>query len=135
MRPPSGAGLPSDGRPGMTGPPVERLLWQGRESVDRCAALLLAGRGVELQLPRNFNHSLFAALQQPSMPQAELLDVTGGPDMLARIAGVGGLEDLRRLETPARGSGSSVRVVSPALLMIGPDVETRDVGAASGESL
>lgn len=106
----------------MTDSPRDRLLWQGSASIDRCAELLRAGRTVELQLPSNFNHALFAELHgDVPTPQAERLDVAGGPDLLSRIARIDGLESLQGLQPSARDSAAEVRIVSPARLVIGPD--------------
>lgn len=99
------------------------LLWRGTETIGAaCDTLARHGR-VEVQLPTDFHHAVFARLHPHAPPgQVEEVDVSGGAELIARISSIPGLDALARLEQPVAAAHARVRVVSPSpkLLITAP---------------
>ena len=90
------------------------LAWQGEETVAACREAMKRGAEVEIGLAAGLHHALFRHLHPegtPGMPEG--LEEEGGPQLLRRIAAVAGLEELARLEQPAKRARYRVRLVSP----------------------
>lgn len=94
------------------------LRWPGAETLKAARAAIRNGSPVEIELPLEVHYALFKHLQTGRAEgAAEDIDTTGGAELLAPIAAVAGLEELKRLETAVRRSGYQVRLTSPEPLL------------------
>lgn len=99
--------------------PLIRLTWHGHETISVIPKLLDETEEIEIALPLDYNHSLFHALHPDARPaDLENIDAQGGPELLARIAKVRGLEELAQLVDVLKNARASVRVSSPPTLLI-----------------
>lgn len=91
-----------------------RIQWAGEESLAEADEILKRHREVIIVLARDYHHALCRRLhpQEPGAP--EVLDIHGGIELLERIAGVGGLQDVGRLAQVIGGRPARVRLTSPA---------------------
>jgi hypothetical protein len=97
----------------------ERLRWQGAESVDAIVARLERTGRVVIELPADYNHAIHALLHEGESPvDAEEIDKSGGTDLLERLAGVHGLEELSMLAGALIGDNISVQVQSPPTIIL-----------------
>jgi hypothetical protein len=95
------------------------VTWRGRETVANLPDLLEQAEQVEVVLPQDYNHVLFRTLNPEAPASAvEAFDVSGGPELLKRLAAIRGLEALGELGEALRGSRAGVRVLSPPVLVI-----------------
>jgi hypothetical protein len=96
-----------------------RLLWQGHETVETILRLIQSPVCIEVDLPLDYHHALFEKLH-PGAAQGspEIIDVSGGPELLGRIAGIKGLECLATLVAPLSKARATVRLSDPARIMI-----------------
>jgi hypothetical protein len=93
---------------------VVNLMWHGRATVDVARAAVNDHRDVELQLPAGFHHAVLVHFQtNATPPPAQSIDVVGGPELLAEIAAIHGLDALGELTDPVQREHARVRVVSP----------------------
>jgi len=99
--------------------PLIRLTWHGHETVSLIPGLLNEFEQIEISLPLEYNHALFETLH-PDARAADLenIDAHGGPELLARIATVSGLEELENLTGLLNNARASVRIISPPTLLI-----------------
>jgi hypothetical protein len=99
--------------------PLIKLPWHGHETIESIPALLVAAQRIEITLPPNYNHALFSVLH-PNEPPAQLedIDASGGPELLADIASVSGLEEFTALTQALREAHATVQVLSPAKIII-----------------
>lgn len=99
--------------------PLIKLTWHGRETVASVPALLDQAEQIEIILPLNYNHALFHRLH-PHAPPAELeaIDVSGGPELLVKIATINGLEEFDALASKLTTAQTEIRVVSPPKVVI-----------------
>lgn len=99
--------------------PLIKLTWHGHETIESVPSLLDQAQQVEITLPSNYNHSLFCKLH-PDEPPAQLEEIhaSGGPELLADIAAVSGLEEFTALSEPLAASNATVQVVSPPKVVI-----------------
>lgn len=99
--------------------PLIELMWHGRETIEAVKELLNQTEQIEIELPDNYNHSLFRALH-PDASAAELEDIddSGGPELLTDIATVSGLEELAELVGALTAARASIQIVSPPKLVI-----------------
>ncbi len=94
---------------------VTNLIWHGSETVEAVTAALGRSTDVELQFPANYHHAVVAHFRPAqAVPSVEVIDVTGGAELLAHFRGIRGLERVAALAQPARRVHAEVRVVSPA---------------------
>lgn len=93
-----------------------RLLWRDRQSTREARKALAEFGRVELDLPPNFHHALFAHLQPRAEAghRPEVLDIEGHAELLRRIADIQGLDDLAELADMVAEADGSVRVRSPS---------------------
>jgi hypothetical protein len=99
--------------------PLIRLTWRGHETIALIPRLLDQTEQVEIALPADYNHALFHALNPDAPPSApEDIDASGGPELLADIARIRGLEELATLTGVLSKVQASVRLVSPPTLVI-----------------
>ena len=99
--------------------PLMKLTWRGRETVEALPPLLDHAEQIEIDLPAGYNHSLFRLLRPDAPPvQLEETDVSGGPQLLASIASIKGLEELSKLIEPLTAARAAVRVSSPPKIVI-----------------
>lgn len=95
--------------------PIGQIEWQGVETVAVARGMVLGHRPVEIHLPANYHHALFMRLRAGNAPaQPEVLDITGGPELLTEIARIDGLKDFDDLAPTASETGSRIHVVSPS---------------------
>ena len=99
--------------------PLIKLPWRGRETIESVPPLLEGAQRIEITLPSNYNHALFETLH-PGEPPAQLeeIEAAGGPEMLAHIAAVSGLEEFSLLTEPLTAACARVQVSSPAKVFI-----------------
>ena len=90
------------------------LAWEGDATIKEARTALRRGDEVEIELAAGLHHALFRHLH-PDDPRGapEDLDEEGGPELLRRLAGVAGLEELARLARSAKLAPYRVRLVSP----------------------
>lgn len=99
--------------------PLIELPWRGEETIANAPRLLDKARQVKITLPANYNHSLFSVFHPEAQPgNTEVVDVSGGRELLATVASIKGLEGIARLadELPAREL--NIQVISPPAIMI-----------------
>lgn len=98
---------------------ITRLLWHGPETVKKVRALLDQSARIEIELPTNYNHVLFRTLH-PNALQAELetMDTLAGPELLAYVATISGLEELAALTEALSEAQATVQIVSPPKVII-----------------
>jgi hypothetical protein len=89
-----------------------RLTWRGPQTVAEVARKLAKRKPVVVSLPWSFHHALCVQLCDYAKAHG-MLNVSGGSELLARIAEITGLQDLAQLREPVRLAGASVRVYSP----------------------
>ncbi len=93
--------------------------WRGKETVDAVLDNLVPSGRVEIVLPVNYNHALFASLDpEADSAQTEELDIEGDVMLLRKIAELRGLEDLAALIEPLSGMSARVTVLSPPRIVI-----------------
>ena len=96
-----------------------RLLWNGAATAQTIKSMFRHSARIEVELPDNYNHALFARLHSGASPtQPERIDVSGGAELLARIAEVKGLEGFAELAEPVAKWCASVHVQSPPKVLI-----------------
>jgi hypothetical protein len=99
--------------------PLIKLPWHGHETIESIPPLLDKAQRIEITLPSNYNHALFSVLH-PGEPPAQLedIDASGGPELLANIAAVSGLEEFSALTEALTAANARIQVVSPAKIFI-----------------
>ena len=90
----------------------KRVTWRGPKSIAEIARKLAQRKAVAVSLPWSFHHALCVQLSDYAKVHG-MLDVSGGAELLARLAEVTGLQELARLREPVRLAGATVRVHSP----------------------
>ena len=101
--------------------PLIKLTWRGHETIESIPPLLGDARQIEIILPANYNHSLFCALHPDEPPaQLEEINASGGPELLAAIATVKGLEEFIALAKALSTAHIEVQVVSPPSVILKP---------------
>ena len=93
---------------------VVNLTWQGRDTLDAARAAVNGRQDVELQLPAGFHHAVLVHFHPSTKPGDAELDIRGGSEILARAAGIRGLDALGELQDPVRRAHAEVRIVSPS---------------------
>jgi hypothetical protein len=89
-----------------------RLLWRGPETVAEIARKLQKRKPVAVSLPRSFHHVLSVRLCDYAKLHG-MLDITGGADLLGRVAEITGLHEFAQLRELVGRAGAGVRVHSP----------------------
>ncbi|MDT8385869.1 MAG: hypothetical protein RQ736_00005 [Thiogranum sp.] len=99
--------------------PLVALTWHGHETVAAIPEMLEVTERIEVVLPADYNHALFRALHpRASSSDLEQLDVRGGPELLAQMARVNGLQELEILIDALHAARAQVQIVSPPMLVI-----------------
>ena len=95
-------------------PELVALRWGGAQSVKAVRSAIRNRSRIEIELPLEVHYALYRHLhpQAPRVP-AEDVDASGGAALLAQIATVAGLEEIRQLEAAVRRARYRVRVTSP----------------------
>lgn len=95
------------------------LPWHGHETIESIPALLHEAEQIKITLPANYNHALYHALhsEAPRVP-LEKIDASGGPELLANIATVSGLEEFTALTDALTAAQATVQVASPPTIVI-----------------
>jgi hypothetical protein len=91
---------------------VVSLRWPGSATLRAARAAMRAGSPVEIGLPLEVHHALQSRLYPPDGDAAE-----GGAELIARVASVTGLEELKGLQAAVRRARYRVRVTSPEPLL------------------
>lgn len=92
-----------------------RLIWEGSETLHHAAELIRQRSDVELQLPSELHFALFTHFYPTEeRTQPDAIDVSGGTEILEKVAEVRGLEQIRELIEPTAHAGAEVQVVSPS---------------------
>lgn len=92
---------------------VTNLPWRGVETIEAARAALAAKQSVELHLPAGFHHAVYAHFRR-ELESAEQVDVSGGVELLQRLAEIRGLDPLADLEPSITQAHAAVRVLSPS---------------------
>lgn len=86
--------------------------WKGFATIPKVAARLARRSAITLSLPAGFHHAVSVRLC-PATCRANL-DVTGGVELLEKLAQVAGLREFADLAGPVAAAGARVRIQSPA---------------------
>lgn len=99
--------------------PSITLPWRGQETIQSIPQLLDHTQQIEIVLPDSYHHALFTALR-PDEPPGQLEDISssGGPELLAAIAGVKGLESFQQLVDAAAAANAIVEISTPTTIFI-----------------
>ncbi len=99
--------------------PLKRFTWRGQETVEKVISTLPQATCIEILLPANYNHALFRLLYPGETHTAvESLDYTAGPEVVAEIATIAGLEPLTALSKALSSANASIQLTSPPTLII-----------------
>lgn len=97
-----------------TKPGIVALAWESLPSVQAARQAMKAGAQVRISLPQGTHHALFQHLHPgAARGTPESFEIEGGPELLPRIAGVAGLEEVRKLEATARRLRYRVALSTP----------------------
>jgi len=90
------------------------LRWPGTGTLKEARAAIRRGIPVDIELPLEVHYALYKHLHpdRPHTPSEEI-DASGGAELLAPIATVAGLQDLKELESAVRKARYGVRLTSP----------------------
>ena len=90
------------------------LRWPGTGTLKEARAAIRRGTPVDIELPLEVHYALYKHLHpdRPHTPSEEI-DTSGGAELLAPIAAVAGLQDLKQLEPAVRKARYGVRLTSP----------------------
>ncbi|MCK9532448.1 MAG: hypothetical protein M0R77_18200 [Gammaproteobacteria bacterium] len=97
--------------------PLYRVRWSGVNCIGEVRDKLARYGRAEIQLPPDYHHALYRRFHDGGTATAQLLQVSDGADLMHRILGVKGLEDLARVEDLVRETGAHVELVSPVPLI------------------
>jgi hypothetical protein len=105
--------------------PLIRLTWHGLETLEAVPKLLNQTEQIEIELPNDYNHALFSTLHpEASTAELEDIDISGGPELLAEIATIKGLEGFAALIDVLKSVQATIQITSPPkLLIIVPSLE------------
>ncbi|HET7061610.1 MAG TPA: hypothetical protein VFI43_05480 [Nitrosospira sp.] len=109
--------------------PLIKLTWRGRETVESVPALFERAEQIEINLPPGYNHSLFCLFHPHAPPsQLENIKISGGPQILERVASIKGLEEFKALTEPLTIAGVTVQVLSPPkIVLTRPDAKVNKI--------
>lgn len=94
--------------------PETRLLWDGKSTLLALRELVQARLNFELQLPPDYHFALFRHLYPHAATDAPgRIDISGGAELIGRIADIRGLNELAELASLVAASHAQVRVLSP----------------------
>jgi hypothetical protein len=95
------------------------LVWEGDATVEAARKAMKRGDAIEIGLPLGVHHALFRHLHPESAPGLpEDLDELAGPEILRRISTVAGLEEIAKLEKPAKAARYRVQLLTPDPLLV-----------------
>lgn len=99
----------------MSESPQTPLLWEGESTLAELHELIRRRGRFELQLPADFHFAIVRHLYpHAAAADPSLVDESGGPELLQRIAEIRGLNELAILVAPLAAAGAQLRVLSPA---------------------
>jgi hypothetical protein len=101
----------------VRGSAVIALRWDGPHAVKAAREAIAAGSQVEIELPLEDHYALYRHLHPEAKRAAESLDESGGAELLASIAAVAGMEEIRHLQAAVRRARYGVRLTSPEPLL------------------
>ncbi|MBI5040004.1 MAG: hypothetical protein HZB57_01975 [Gammaproteobacteria bacterium] len=98
----------------MNDKPEERLIWEGQTTLTALYGLVQGRVSFELQLAPDYHFALFRHLYpDANAAEPELIDVSGGADLLDKVAEIQGLNELAELAAPIAAAGGRVHIQSP----------------------
>lgn len=90
------------------------LRWPGTGTLKEARAAIRRGLPVDIELPLEVHYALYKHLHPDrAHSPSEEIDASGGAELLAPIATVAGLQDLKELEPVVRKARYGVRLTSP----------------------
>jgi hypothetical protein len=112
---------------------VVAMRWDGAHTVKAARSAIARGSQVEIELPLEDHYALYRHLHPgSSRGGAEDIDATGGAELLASIASVAGLEEMRHLQPAVQRARYGVRLTSPEpLLRLLPPAGRRATASAA----
>ena len=96
---------------------IVALRWEGAESVKAARSAIAAGNRVEIELPLEDHYALYRHLYPRATRAEDHIDASGGAELLASVASVAGMEDVRKLHAAVERARYQVRVTSPGPLL------------------
>jgi hypothetical protein len=97
---------------------IVALRWEGPQSVKAAREAIAAGSQVEIELPLEDHYALYRHLHpEATRRAAEEIDASGGAEILASVAAVAGMAEIRRLQPAVRRARYRVRLTSPEPLL------------------
>lgn len=98
----------------MRGSPEMRLMWEGGSTLTTLRKLLRERTDFELELPPDYHFALFRHLYpHAAAGEPELIDVSGGVELLEKVAEIQGLNEVAELAAPIAAAGGRVHILSP----------------------
>lgn len=90
------------------------LRWPGLDTLKAAREAIHSGQAIEIELPLEVHYALYTHLNpHPPHGAAENIDASGGAELLAPIASVAGLEELKRLQSAVKRAHYRVHLISP----------------------
>lgn len=91
-----------------------RLMWEGLGTLAELHTLVRRGEGFELQLPPDFHFALFRHLYpHAAAADPEQIDVSGGAELVDKVAEIQGLRELAELSAPLAARRARIHILSP----------------------
>lgn len=98
----------------MRGSPEMRLMWEGDSTLATLRKFLRERTDFELELPPDYHFALFRHLYpHAAAGDSEVIDVSGGAELLDKVAEIQGLNELTELAAPVAAAGGRVHIRSP----------------------
>jgi len=93
----------------------ERLMWEGKATLEKLHKLVQARTNFELQLAPDYHFVLSRHLMPDAPPaEAEEIDLSGTGELFNTVAEIRGLQELAELAGPLSAAGAQVHIQSPA---------------------
>lgn len=97
----------------MSHKPRRRLLWKGQSTLRELRELVWTQVDFELELPPDYHFALFRHLYPHAANGPEPIDVSGGAELIDKVAEIGGLNELAELAVLVDRSHAQVQILSP----------------------
>lgn len=94
-------------------PTTVALRWPGTGTLKEARAAIRRGLPVDVELPLEVHYALYKHLHPDTHTPSEEIDASGGAELLAPIATIAGLQDLKELEAAVRKARYGVHLTSP----------------------
>ena len=94
---------------------IVKIDWKGGKTAAAALEAIDRRLNIELHLPANYHHALCAHLYpEPEPTRHQIIDVTGGAELLCEIARINGLIEIAGLAQAASQARAQVQVLSPS---------------------